>query len=397
MERGVMKKFIIPVSIAFVAILLIKYITPSPLDWNPSYSRHDKIPLGTKIFFDVLGDMFPQQTTIHSASKSPYESFSEYPNFDAYLVVTNDFEIDETSLKTVLSRVQNGGTLFVSSQYFNESFLDTLGLQTGYFYGFSDEKNLAPLELYVPKSKPAVYQGQRRFVGKYFSKIDTATTTILGTTKGARPNFVRVQWKSGTIYVHSIPALFSNYALLDSNTQGYAARAISVLPSTHHILWDEYYKLDTQKNRNSKLGVILKDSRLTIAYYLLGVGVLLYVIFNGKRRQRIIPILKPYTNQTVEFVTTVGKLYFQHRDSTNLVDKQILYFNEYIRKQFYLREVKFNTELFQKISQKTNIPLNEVQSVFNSITTIKNRIVNDDNDVKKLSELIENFKRRCAG
>ena len=37
-------KFLLPVLLVFIVYLLYKLFTPEPTNWNPSYSKNDKIP-----------------------------------------------------------------------------------------------------------------------------------------------------------------------------------------------------------------------------------------------------------------------------------------------------------------------------------------------------------------
>jgi len=39
-------------------MVLVKMFTPEPTDWNPSYSKNDKIPFGSYILFDLMEDIF---------------------------------------------------------------------------------------------------------------------------------------------------------------------------------------------------------------------------------------------------------------------------------------------------------------------------------------------------
>ena len=87
-------------------------------------------------------------------------------------------------------------------------------------------------------------------------------------------------------------------------------------------------------------------------------------------------------------------LYFQYRDSRSIIDKKILYFNEYLRTRFYLSEVKVNDELIAKISAKSLMNIDDVKNLFNVLNVMKEKIVVDDNDVIKLSRAIEEFKAR---
>ena len=54
-------KFIIPVTVVFIGLVLIKLVTPEPTDWSPTYSKNDKIPYGSFLLYTVLPEIFPHQ------------------------------------------------------------------------------------------------------------------------------------------------------------------------------------------------------------------------------------------------------------------------------------------------------------------------------------------------
>ena len=54
------------------------------------------------------------------------------------------------------------------------------------------------------------------------------------------------------------------------------------------------------------------------------------MIFNAKRRQRVVPIINPLPNTTLDFTKTIGNLYYQEGNHQNIVDKKIIYFLEKI-------------------------------------------------------------------
>ena len=51
----------------------LEAIEPEPLNWNPSYSSNDRIPLGTYVLYDNLKDIFPETVRV---DKTPYEFLS---------------------------------------------------------------------------------------------------------------------------------------------------------------------------------------------------------------------------------------------------------------------------------------------------------------------------------
>ena len=69
-------------------------------------------------------------------------------------------------------------------------------------------------------------------------------------------------------------------------------------------------KITTIKNEDnfSSLSVIRQHPPLLWAFWLGIVGLLLFIFFNVKRKQRIINVVKPNVNTTVNFTETVGRL-----------------------------------------------------------------------------------------
>lgn len=78
----------------------------------------------------------------------------------------------------------------------------------------------------------------------------------------------------------------------------------------------------------SPLRYIMSQPPLKSAWFLGLFGILIFMIFNAKRKQRIVPIIKPLENLTVDFTKTIGNLYYQEGDHTNIIDKKIIYFLE---------------------------------------------------------------------
>ena len=80
---------------------------------------------------------------------------------------------------------------------------------------------------------------------------------------------------------------------------------------------------------------IFTQPALTWAYYLVLIGLLFYALFAGKRTQRVIPVVEPPRNTSLEFAQTVGRLYFQQGDHDNLARKKIQYFLAGLRERYH--------------------------------------------------------------
>ncbi len=154
----------------------------------------------------------------------------------------------------------------------------------------------------------------------YISIPDSATDVeVLGRNSAGNPVFVQKRVGKGAIYFHSVPLAFTNYYLLPQNNSGYISRCFSYLPVAP-VYWDEYYKVGRQ-GAGTPIRVLLQTPALKTALVLTLALVLVYMLFQSKRRQRIIPVIKPFENSTLQFVGTVARLYYNRGEHTS-VDKK---------------------------------------------------------------------------
>jgi hypothetical protein len=105
--------------------------------------------------------------------------------------------------------------------------------------------------------------------------------------------------------------------------------------------WTEYYQVG-KLNSSSPLRVILEHVELRTALYILLLLIVVYLFFDAKRKQRIIPIIQSPTNHTIQFIKTVGNLYFNTGNHKAAAVNQVYYFKEYL-------SMKLNIHLSQDI------------------------------------------------
>jgi hypothetical protein len=110
---------------------------------------------------------------------------------------------------------------------------------------------------------------------------------------------------------------------------------------------------------------------LVWALWLLLALLLIYVIFESKRRQRIIPDKVVLTNNSLEFVEAMGQLYYQQHDNRNLARKIILQWLEYIRSRYYLNTNHLNDAFAKTLAHKSGVPLEDVDKILDSIHFIQ--------------------------
>lgn len=328
------------------------------------------------------------------------EEYSEYSNdqdseidYNQVLFYVNfSFQIDKKSTESILNYVGQGNTAFISSNGFNEILMDSLKFSTDYFYDVNDT-----LQLYFSKKSPfkSKYKMEGGFNGLYFSKFDSTKTIVLGHQKhlGDKEeisNFIAIKYKNGTFFLHTQPAAFSNYHLLKANHAQYVAELLSYIPANKTIHW--FLKdQSVSEISNSPMRYVLKQPALKWAWYFFLIGMLIFMIFNAKRRQRKVPIIIPLKNTTVDFTKTIGNLYFQEGSHNVIIEKKIIFFLEKIRTDFYMETDDLSEDFIKKLHLKSGKKLEIIQMIVRLIKKSRKTYQNTEEDLIALNRAIEEF------
>ncbi|MBT0608399.1 DUF4350 domain-containing protein [Aequorivita echinoideorum] len=380
--------------IALLTIVITELVRPKPIDWRTSYTSFDKIPFGGFVLFEELNSLF-KNAEISKIDEDPYEFLvkNEYEANSAYVFINDNISFDERQLEEILKYTEAGNTVFISSRSVGYVLRDSLGISTYTNYNIL-ENEIKPtffnsrLQMdSLPKYKKGVFKS-------VFEDIDTLNTKALGfyaseEKKLDELNFIEVNYGKGKFLLHNLPEAFSNYYLLKNNGQ-YAANVLSYIASDK-IYWDEYLKTG-RKVVTSPMRFVLDQAPLTWAYYVLAGGLLIFMLFKGKREQRIVEVITPLENTSVEFTKTVGDLYFQHKDYSNIISKKITYFLETIRSRYYLNTNEISEEFINKLATKSGNSIEKTQKLFNLIRILKGRSVHSEADLLELNKKIEDFR-----
>jgi hypothetical protein len=230
----------------------------------------------------------------------------------------------------------------------------------------------------------------------HFSKVDTAYSKVLGFNK-AGPNFMIVFYGKGRFYLHTDPRALSNYFLLQNNNYQYLQHLFSMTPglSQSMCIGTIIITKGIIRNRNPATNRdcpfccnILPWPR---AFWLFLVLMGAYVLFGGKRRQRIVPTIAPNTNTTVAFTETIGRLYLQKKDNRNIADKLITYLLEHIRNQYFLNTSHINEDFIATLSRKSNNTKEGIANLFGLISNVQDTKDVSDEQLLLLNQQIENF------
>ncbi|MGE5805270.1 MAG: DUF4350 domain-containing protein [Ignavibacteria bacterium] len=381
--------------LGFTILLLVifKISSPKEIDWSLSFSNEDKIPNGSYILYRILPEIFPENKitpVYYPAYNNLYEL--EHRN-SGYIFLNDEFSPDELDSRELLNYVERGNYVFVSANYLRGKLFDSLKVNTSIRFTNSDS---VEINFYSDSLRnESSYQIKKSQFEFYFYEYDTLNSVVLGINKDNKANFIRTSFGDGYFYLSTIPEAFTNFTLLDSVNSDYAYKALSYLPSGLEILWDEYYKVNKSMVR-TPLKYILSREPLKWAYYILIISIIVYIIFQGKRKQRVIPVITPLKNTTLEFVKIVGKLYFQQKDHKNIAQKKINFFLDYLRSRYMVKTDELNPETIEKISLKSGIDKTEVKNIFNYINYIDICKKIKEEELQKINFLIESFYKKAG-
>jgi hypothetical protein len=402
-----------------LVVILLASMTKSRFNWYETYELESKQPYGTYVLGEMLKNYFPEKKFV-VINKSLKETLPQtnYGEKKSYFFIGNNKDYDSLDLNALFSFVANGNTAFISSSYNSYDFMtrllpDTCAYFDGYGYEYVVDDSVADLNFfpygnrrekdfsftYKFRNKPFKYSWN--YLDSSFFCGSNNEAVALGYMNKGYYNFVRIPYGHGKFYLHTTPIAFSNYSLTKKENLDYAGRALSYLPQGT-IYWDEYNKTPGGLDFNSDLKLsqsplqyILGQESLRWAWYITLLLLLLYILFFGKRKQRIIPVIEPNTNTSLEFVNTIGELYFQQKEHKVLGRHKMKLFQAFIRNRYFIHSNNPDDETIQKISVKSQIPAEHIKNIFREFSFIDECTTVTKEQLIKFHQLIENFYKNC--
>jgi len=398
MKKALPILFII-IALIIAAAVTLGIKTTRTVDWEESFNEKSNKPYGVSVFYKELPNLFKNhkvRTVYHQPASylkaHSEDSYGDHIAEGSFVIIGNSDYLEDDSIDELLHFVDSGNTLFISDYSFPQRLHDTLYISTKYIDNMKDSISYQYLKhLNIENIKIDKNEGD-----SYFSSFDSINHNVLGYSKidYKHPNFIQVSFGSGKIYLHLEPKAFTNYNLLKDDRYKYAEGIISYLPE-NDVYFDSYTKIQTGYDGNvekeSNLSWFLEQLSFKWAWYTALIFGILFMIFNAKRRQRIIKIIKPLQNTTVAFVKTISNLYFETQDHKNLIDKKITYFLERIRTDFNIDTSILNEEFIVKLASKTGKKKENVKKVINFINWLRTKNEFFEDNLIKLNKLIEAF------
>jgi len=389
-------------TLAILSIVVLEYTKPQEINWFPSYASHHKIPFGTFVFHEQLLRLFDKDHIV-DVDKPPFEYLKRNNNIKGtYIFINNNLSFGDAELDELLDWTTKGNTLFIASEQLGGNLHDTLNINTSVISNFDNLKNYYQLQLKNKQLKhDSLYTFAKSNYLYHYNEIDSLNAKVIGVIDNASDdiiylekehvNVIKQSFGEGTIILSAFPQAFTNYFLLTAPNQNYTAGLLSYINPSETIYVDHHYK-SGKTFYTSPLYIMLNNKALKWAYYMMLIGALLYVIFEGKRKQRAIPIVKPLRNQTIDFTRTIANMYYEKGKHKEMVNHKTNHLLEYIRVHFHLHTATVDDTFIEHLAARSNNTVEDTRILFKTIENFNNKTQISNIELERLNTLIENFK-----
>ncbi len=400
------------IMVTLVTLYLIgEYNRPRTIDWSRTYKSQHKIPFGTYIYNAELKNYFPSAKITQLQSPLYNHMNNSVAANEIYMVVAQSIGAVDAEVDELIKYVERGNTVFLATEWLNDGLEDSFKVEISRYTDFflDDEKNNTDtsshfdtesdsivINLANPVLQSKNYYGLRSgLLDAHFAAVDTGNTTILGVNNLGQPNFIRIKKGKGYLFLHCLPQAFTNYFILKENNIDYVNKITSYLPKeATSIYWSNYYTSNTQGS-TTPLHVIFSKTNLKWAYFIALWSMVLYVLFNIKRRQRIIPVMQPPRNDSKEFVETVSRVYFNQKHHLNIAQKKINFWLDTVRTRFGITTKTLNEEFVVALANRSGADADTIKNIIGWIVVCNARPNITANELLTINKLIDTFYKQA--
>ncbi len=373
--------------IIMVILALFELNKKEVLDWRKNFDVNKKSPFGLFIFNKESRDLFKNKLTKVNLSAYNYYSQNSPTKDKKHNILIIESEIDAESWYKILEQADKGSNVMIIADRVPKKISDSIGF---YMSQLSFEDNNV-LKLTDKKYKDDSLKLDKFPSGKGFSYIKPKVQ-VLGKTvekeNDDQANFIKAPFGKGNIFVHSEPLFITNYYLLKPQNLKYAENIFSYLDE-NETLW--FTEANTTESSWS-LRFILSNPPLKYAWWIFLGGMVLFIFFNAKRKQRIVPVIEPLKNTSADFVKSIGNLYLQEGDFHDMMAKKAQYFLNKVRIDLLIDTQNLDADFAKKLHLKTGKPTEMIEEAVILIKKAQEtyaRVMKED--LAKMNSLVDSI------
>lgn len=388
-------------------LVLVSCQEEKETDWSLTLDRNKKDPYGCYIAYHHLSSLFPEakikagrqlMSTIKKTVRSQNGSLSG----NICIVVCKSFEVDSAEMELLKEYVRLSNGLIVFAESFSDNVYEHFHAipDSNYYLSYvqAPADTLGHQELGLTFNDTIhsfVFNGPN--VGLHFDEYTASNSDIIAIGYTSRhdtshTNMLIRYENNGGFMINRAPMALTNYYMLqDTNRQyyEYVLSYFNTYPTS--VNWFSYLNKYPNEQSDFNWSDLFQKPALFYAFLILLITILVYVLFASKRQQRKIPVLEPLTNSSLDFVETVGRLYYVKKNNANLAEKMITHYLENIRIRYQVRTNELNAEFAGMLSRKLEKPSDEINAFVSYLNYIRGAEQVTDIDIQHLYQQLKKY------
>lgn len=432
MNRGRIIIFI--VFLVLLATLVWMIFGGRQSSWRVTYRASDKGPYGTFLFRNLLeastdSGKFSELNTYLDKSlpvNDPWDAEGDEPASDNYFFTGRHLYLTPAETAQLIDFVWEGNIAFIFTEDLPLGLLENI--QTGYdtisgetivpvlpwiqHTTMLDTAKLIIRHPYLEVRRDFIFNNGygpatgfwNYFIERPVEDANEMKTLRLGELDKYGPDILAIQHGYGLFIFHLNPITHTNYFLREPGGKAYT-EALLAHAGSGKSYWDEFSHvpkpISQQYNGNGSavqdgpLYFLLRNEALRWALFSLLGGVLLFLFFRGKRQQRVIPVIPPHENTSLEFVKTIADLYFQQNRPLNLALLKRKHFLFFVRNRYNVSLQQEESELARDIARRSGTPEESMLRIL-ELGRIASAVSEASEELlKEYHSLLEEFYKTC--
>lgn len=376
-------------------------------NWNVTLDRNRKDPYACYIAYHHLASIYPESTIksggrVMTQIKDVIRAKNSAQSGHVIIVVCKRFELDSTEFDQVVQFVGLSNALCIFSEEYSPNIYDYFNVK------HKSDSNRLFFEVKndtIPNQEIGLifndtihtYHFNGLSVNSYFEMDSIVSDSIIDlgfATQGEvrRSNMLIRYTNNGAFLVNKAPLAMTNYFLLQDDNKSYYEHVLSYFSEyPTSVTWFSFLTKYPSEETEFDWRNLFKQPALFFAFVLLIAMMILYVLFAGKRRQRIIPIVDQSKNTSLEFIETVGNLYFTKKDNANLAEKMIRHYLENIRLKYALRSTDLDAQFANQLANKVNQSIEKTTAFVSYLNYIRASEDVTDIDIQHLYQQLKKY------
>lgn len=374
---------------AAIAVALILLITSKPerVQWEYTFLSSSAGPGGSKAVLDYM--RLRDTSFVQVWRTRPRKILPHIPD-SATLILASQFINPATrELDELLQWVEAGGHLYLATHSLSSKLEERIGIECLY------RTDLVEVERMTVKfdNDGAMVLAPYSTLSSYLVINDTTQWTTIARTVGIDTQTVIAHrsYGKGQITMCVASDAFTNSGILKPSTRQISKHIVDDVVGP--VVWSDYYR----RSGDGALDVVFAEYRSWhVAWIILLSSATVYIMIAARRRQRVIPEIKPVKNSSLEFLGSIGELYWKRHDNGNLGRKISKQFREHVRRVVRVQIPMDDGRYVGHVADATGQQQDHVRDIVTRLRAVDTGWTPKDSELHQLFTDVKNFIRETT-